>query len=260
VLYVQLDANWPDNPKVIAAGIDGAGLHAAALCIAKRLDTDGWIARPILHRQGASDELIDRLVGLELLDDNGKGVRPHDWHHRNMSQGAIAAKRAAKKRAAKEGNHKRWEHEGSVDECAICYPESQVIAGSDPVRSVCDPNSSPESESKPAASDAIAPATDALSEKRRQQRIMEAARIAAEERAIGRDVGEGWIINATKGIADDHRDALDAHLVAHPEATALELVELIDPPKRTPQKTGGVIANDDGVFLPGTGWCPKVIA
>ncbi len=61
MLYVQLDVNWPDHPKVIDAGIDGAGLHAVTLCVAKRLNTDGWVDRRILHRHGADDQLIDRL-------------------------------------------------------------------------------------------------------------------------------------------------------------------------------------------------------
>ncbi len=257
MLYVQLDANWPDNPKVIAAGMAGAGLHATAMCVAKRLDTDGWVARPILHRQGADDALMDRLVSLGLLEDGPRGVRPHDWLDRNPSQAAIAAKVAAKKRAAKEGNHKRWQHDGSVDDCRICYPEGQVIAGCDLVRSDPYPNSSPESYTEPAASDAIADDFTPSAEDRRQ-RISKAARLLAEEHAIGRDVGEGWIVNATKGIAGDHHDFLDAHLLKHPEATDVELMELMEPTKREPQKTGGVISDEFGVFLPGTGWCKRV--
>lgn len=145
MLFVQLDANWPDNHKIIEAGLEGAGLHAIVMCLAKRQNTDGWVRRRLLYRQGADDELIDRLVDLSLLDADEDRVKPHDWHDRNPSQAAIEAKRLAKIRAGKKGNHERWGHDGPFDFCPICNPEAQVVAGSDRIGSHSHPNSSPES-------------------------------------------------------------------------------------------------------------------
>lgn len=127
MLYVPLDVNWPDNEKVILAGIDGAGLHAITMCLAKRLEKDGWVGRHLLIRQGATDELIERLIRLNLLEANGTNVRPWDWHDRNDSQAVIAAKRASKAEAGARGNHSRWHHEGRFEDCERC----QVIARSD---------------------------------------------------------------------------------------------------------------------------------
>lgn len=155
MLYVQLDATWPDNPKIIDAGLDGAGLHAVVMCIAKRQNTDGWVHRRVLYRQGASDELIDRLVDLTLFDSEGDRVRAHDWHDRNPSQAAIEAKRLAKIQAGKKGNHERWGHPGAFDHCPICQPNGQVVAGCDPVGSLGDPKSSPESKTTGAIASAI---------------------------------------------------------------------------------------------------------
>lgn len=257
MLYVQLDTNWINNPKVIRAGWDGAGLHAFCLCLAKTLETDGWIADVVLARAGASDELVERLVGLGLLERDGDRVRPSDWLERNPSKAAIAAKREAKKRGAKEGNHTRWNHAGPVDDCPICYPKEQVVASSDTDRSHSDRLPSPESESKPATSEAISDAIDDTAE-RRQQRIKEAARVLAEERAVGRDVGEGWIVAAARGMAKDHHQKLDAYLIEHPTATTSELVELMDAKPVAPPKPGGVISTPEGSFLPGSGWCPRL--
>lgn len=127
MLYVPLDVNWPDNEKIILAGLDGAGLHAVAMCLAKRLEQDGWVGRHLLHRQGATDELIERLIRLNLLEVDGAKVRPWDWHDRNDSQAVIAAKRASKAEAGARGNHNRWQHPGRFEDCDKC----QVIAGSD---------------------------------------------------------------------------------------------------------------------------------
>jgi hypothetical protein len=145
MLYVQLDTNWPDHPKIMQAGMEGAGLHAIALCLAKRLESDGWIHRWLLHRQGASDELIDRLVVLELFDAHADQVRPHGWLDRNPSQAAIDAKKAAKAESGRRGNHVKWNHDGEYESC----PKCQAIAGCDRTGSHSDrSNTKSESESE----------------------------------------------------------------------------------------------------------------
>lgn len=138
MLYVQLDTNWPDNHKIIEVGIEGAGLHAIVLCLAKRLEADGWVRRALLYRQGAPDSLIDRLVDVGLLEAEGERVRPHDWHARNPSQAVIEARRASKIENGKKGNHDRWQHPWPFDSCPKCHPEPQVVAGCDPVGSQAD--------------------------------------------------------------------------------------------------------------------------
>lgn len=63
----------------------------------------------------------------------------------------------------------------------------------------------------------------------RQQRIDEACRTLANERATQRsDVGPGWAPATARGLATDHHQTLHAHLTAHPEATRQDLVDLID--------------------------------
>jgi len=131
MLYVQLDTNWPDHHKVIEAGIDGAGAHAIVLCLAKRLEKDGWVRCALLRRYGIDGELLERLVSLELLEADDGQVRPWDWHSRNPSQAAISARRVAKAEAGKRGNHSKHNHAGTFENCRICNPEPQVLAPCD---------------------------------------------------------------------------------------------------------------------------------
>lgn len=174
-LFVQLDTAWPDNVKVIRVGLEGAGLHAMAMCLAKRTETDGVLHRAQLQRLGASDDLIDLLIHEGLLDpidygfragedpDQAVTFRIHDWHDRNPSQDAIAATRTAKAEAAQRGNHKRWKHAGEYEDCETCNPkqpeipsvlasdrtsETDAIAHAKRVRS---PESESESESEKSA-------------------------------------------------------------------------------------------------------------
>lgn len=135
MLYVQLDTNWPDHHKIIDAGVEGAGAHAIILCLAKRLESDGWVRRSLLRRYDIGPDLLDRLLKLRLIEADDVQVRPHGWLDRNPSQAAIDAIRAAKKEAGRKGNHTRWQHPGEFENCPLCNPETQVVAECDRVGS-----------------------------------------------------------------------------------------------------------------------------
>lgn len=145
MLYVPLDVNWVDHPKVMEVGLEGAGLHAMAMCIAKRMETDGVLHRTHLLRVGATHELIDQLIEVGLLDAlDDRRIAIHGWLDRNRSQEEIANRRSAtdairtaKSASGKEGNHRRWEHPGPVEECPVCNPPDGRTDGpeSDPTDS-----------------------------------------------------------------------------------------------------------------------------
>lgn len=158
MLYVQLDANWPDNPKIIRAGWEAAGVHAAVMCLAKRLEKDGWVDRTILRRMDATDAVLDRLVELGLLEAEDDSVRPHDWLDRNPSQAAIDARRASKIDAGKRGNHAKWDHPAPYETCTKCHPELLVIAECDPT-GLATHRTPTKSESKSEVTIATPPAT-----------------------------------------------------------------------------------------------------
>lgn len=155
-LFVKLDTNWPDDESVIEVGLDGAGLHAFIMCIAKRTETDGWVGRRILTRYGATDELIDRLatcVPSPLVETRSDGaVRSVGWLKANPSQEALEANRQAKADAGRLGNHVRYKHHGEFEVCPICNKNGQVVAGSDRIGSQgargTDRKPSPETESE----------------------------------------------------------------------------------------------------------------
>jgi hypothetical protein len=49
-MWVKLDDQFPDHPKVIAAGPLAAWLYVAGLCYANRLLTDGFVPREVVPR------------------------------------------------------------------------------------------------------------------------------------------------------------------------------------------------------------------
>lgn len=235
-LYVPLSVEWADHPKLIRAGLAGRGLHALTLAIAKRLETDGWVDRLLLHREGANDELIDRLVDLRLLDVDPAqpdAVRPHNWHRHNPTQGAIDAAREAKAEAARRGNHKRWRHDGPYESCPACHPKPQVVAGCETVRDGSDPTGSPkpktETETSPSKPATPTPAGSAIA--RGKQAAIVIARNQIADRVASGAIADPQAV-ARKRAEEDLWPVLGDRLTAaaeeHPGAAAEALAAMVD--------------------------------
>lgn len=228
-LYVPLDVAWMDNPKVIRVGLEGAGLHALAMCLAKRTETDGVLHRTQLYRLGATDDLIDHLLAEELLDpvehgnrpgedpDKAYAVRVHDWHDRNPSQGAIDAIRDAKTRAGREGNHKRW-HAGSFDACEVCNPRSSqgAIGGDSHSETGAIPKEIEKEKENPSVTSADADATAEEFERfwaqypRRDGKRLEKGKALAIWKRTSR-ANRDLAMRAVRNYADSGQRAKDAH-------------------------------------------------
>lgn len=214
MLYVQLDTNWPENPKRLRAGLAASGLHAICLCLSKRNDTDGWIERTTLSIYGADDDLLDVLVAERLLDVEGDRYRPHGWLEQNLSSDAIKVAKAEKSRMA---NHARW-HDGSFESCERCASKrrsSQV----DPVGVPVD--SSVSHREKAAA----AGAGD-------RRVILEAAADIIAARAADRPSTrnpERTRAAVKAGVISDRYQDAYGWIVANPDGDADELAEFLEP-------------------------------
>lgn len=269
LLFVKLEANWVLNRKIVRVGLDGRGLHATAMCLAKLAETDGWLHRSLLHREGADDALIDRLVEMRLFEADGDNVRPWGWHRRNPSQGAIDATRNAKADAAKVGNHNRWNHPGDVADCPICNPSPQVnrisdrrrVAGESDVSPMRSPEVEVETETDHhqssthegneranADDDEAAQATRKLPRAPdRQQRAVEACELIGDrnhDRAVERGQvhnGAGHRQACRSSARADHLEAAQRLAADHPDWTPRQLAEHVDVPERPPN-TGPDVA------------------
>jgi hypothetical protein len=125
-LFVRLDVNWVDNDKIMTVGLAGAGLHAAAMCLAKRMDTDGILSVTLLSRHGATPDLIELLVAEGLFDHiDDRRIAVHGWLDRNPAVSDYSA-------AGREGNHRRWKHRGPLEACTRCNPEISPVAPDSP--------------------------------------------------------------------------------------------------------------------------------
>jgi hypothetical protein len=106
-LYVPLDVGFADDDRIDEVGLEGAGLYALSLAVAKRAMTDGLLSRRKLQKLGGTDDLIDRMleVGLYVSDGRPDGLlRIAAWLDHNDPVAVIEEKRArdaARKRQAR---------------------------------------------------------------------------------------------------------------------------------------------------------------
>lgn len=96
--WVKLDDQFPDHPKVIAAGGDAAWLYVAGLCYCQAKLTDGHIPRGIVVRLTDRRHplvLANQLVKVGLWEEDADGFRVHDFMEYNLDSATVKAKKDA---------------------------------------------------------------------------------------------------------------------------------------------------------------------
>lgn len=121
-LYVPLDVNAMDDPRLVRAGPMAELLYVRALQVCKRLGTDGQIDEALLGRVAAG--LADPAALVCALVDQGAwlvvpgGWQIAAWGRWNLSQEQLDARRGA----GAQANHQRWHVQRGVvaPGCTLC--------------------------------------------------------------------------------------------------------------------------------------------
>lgn len=96
--WVRLDDQFPDHPKLAAAGPVAGWVYVSGLCYAARYLTDGFVPETIALRfAGSSPEILANLVEASLFDRVNGGYQIHDFLDYNPPAGKVKAERDAAK-------------------------------------------------------------------------------------------------------------------------------------------------------------------
>lgn len=225
-LYVPLDVNFPDDPKIIRVGLEGAGLYVMALCLAKRLMTDGEVERVHLERFGASERTISDVVDAGLMDDIGHGkLMIRAWLDHNDSAEEVEEKRA------KDALRKRKQRRASREN----RPNGHAKA-------------SERTDADAADASALVEVEEEIERRQQQQArtpaerttVLDAAvevlllRDGTHERAQAKGNPGAWLASAKAGRRTDHLDAAMRALADDPALTAEQLADVLEPPVEAP--------------------------
>lgn len=128
-LYVPLDVNFADDPKLLRAGPGPELLYVRALALCKRLVTDGDIDPVHLPRlcdgiKGDHQALVAALVREGAWLEKSPGWHVAAWGRWNMSKDDLEARRGVN--AGVVANHERWHVRRGVlaPGCPLCHPST----------------------------------------------------------------------------------------------------------------------------------------
>ena len=103
--WVRIDENFPEHPKIMAAGDDAAWWFVCALAYSNRHLTDGFIPASTVKRLTNHKRpiiLAVKLVEVGLLDQTEGGFQIHDFLHYQPSKATVEEeRRKARERMAK---------------------------------------------------------------------------------------------------------------------------------------------------------------
>lgn len=207
--WVKLDDTCPDHPSIVGLSDAAFACWIRSLCYASRHLTDGFIPSSALRTLGSAKAAKELLAEGRWEHVDG-GVRVHGYEEKQRTREQVEQERERWRQ--RQNRHRRTPAESRRDTSGVTRTEVETETETDEVLSTTAAAGTPGAE--------------------RQRKIDEACRALADERAATRDVGPGWAPAAARGLATDHHQALHAHLLAHPDATATDLIELIDTPKR----------------------------
>jgi len=90
-----LDTHWHANPKVLALGLEGMGLHSWSISYCDAELTDGFIPVAALPQLPRLKQAVSRLVERGRWERVDGGYRLHDYLHYNRSRQQVLTERAA---------------------------------------------------------------------------------------------------------------------------------------------------------------------
>ncbi len=107
--WVKLDDQFPDHPKVIAAGPQAGWLYICGICYSARYLTDGFVPASVVPRlmNANTTKLIERLVAVGLWEVTEDGYHIHDYLAYNPRREDVLIARQKTAKRQKEFRDKR---------------------------------------------------------------------------------------------------------------------------------------------------------
>ena len=258
--WVKLDDGFADHPKLEQVGPLAGWLHVAALCYCSRQLTDGHIARKTalkLVKNTRPKALIERLVSAGLWDEiDDENYRIHDYLVYQPSREKVLAERDAATERKRKSRDKSQRSHGVTSPSVTGDVTVSVTPTPNPY-----PNPTPSviGDQQQHVLEVVAAnhAAGRLTPEHRTTLIAEAADLVAERRADEQARGQGFrnsreafVRGVAKAIVTDHADRAHRLLTEHPDMTADDLAERIEPAPERPRPPAEYTPSPMGTGVP----------
>lgn len=108
--WARIDDQYPDHPKIVAAGHAAMALDVAGICYCARFLTDGFIPEdqvPRLLTHPNPGELVGALLRVRRWETAAGGYLVHDYLDYNPTRAQALATRQARSAAGRRGGKQR---------------------------------------------------------------------------------------------------------------------------------------------------------
>lgn len=226
-LFVPLDVDYQDDPKIVNAGALAECLFVRSMALCKKLLNDGQIHRSQLTRlalgiPGPAKRHAQRLVDAGLWVETDYGWQLKAWLKRNQSAAIVTANSEARTAASLLANHERWHKEKPKIGCPHCSAIGiRSESDSESTEVEVEPQEEVEEEEDPSSSSVKL--TLVANPPDDDDRIGQAIELHACHEATTRGKGNGYAQKIRTQDPIEHGPALRAYLDRHPDATDDEL-------------------------------------
>jgi hypothetical protein len=155
MVWVRIDEDFAQHPKLVSAGPNAMALQVAALCYANRNLTDGFLPRAAVHGLIPSDvdsdaaETTKRLIAHGIWEEVEGGYAIHDYLDYQPSREQVRRQRTKRSRAGRRGGLASGEARAQARARALASPTvGDSLEKRSPKRSVGDRTPYPKELSK----------------------------------------------------------------------------------------------------------------
>lgn len=169
-MWLKLDDQFHEHPKLRAVGPEAAWLHIGAMCLSARFLTDGFIAEsdiPLLAPTTPSrtrNKFVSKLLELGLWERANGGYQIHDWLDYQPSADSVRTEREKARERMRDRRGRSPEHppndQGTFERSSPSPSRpvpSETPGEPDPPGSVIDQVAAVLREDSPEAADEHAP-------------------------------------------------------------------------------------------------------
>lgn len=239
MIYVQLDADYDSDDRLLEAGPLAELLYVRGLAFAKRTLSDGHITRAQLAIVGRAIPTVrkhaQRLVDTGAWKETATGYEISAWKKRNKSAAEVAATGAQRQAAAIRANHDRWHTQGRRSStCPLC--PSDIGSGSGSVTGSVAESTETETESETETETTVGsshmlnnatatPATTTFADPRGLVRAV--IGYYADSVSLGADNPRAYRQTVIANTTTEFGPALAAYVHDHPTATVAEVAAAV---------------------------------
>lgn len=241
--WVKLDDNYRNHPKLVKAGPEAVALDVAAMCYSAAYLTDGFVPEsavpslfPLRNTQRAVDALVTSRRWHRDADNHGYWI--HDYLDYNPAAEKVLAEREKEREKKKR---QRRNPDGTFGDVPPPVPTGHngghppgLPEGIPPHVPSVPSSSRPPVDSSVSSSSSVEPDGVPDEEEDAWASIVANRKLARRKATDVVNSPRRWLAEVVEDVRNEHGQRVKALVSDHPELTAVQIADILDPLPESP--------------------------